>query len=456
MQRLTGTVGRLLLGALAAVLVSALPRPGNAAGDRSTGARKQRTAFTWSVEHPPNVAPHSEVTITAAVIDPSDAVVIAGVADGPLDLGGNCTIAYGVHGRPFLAKVRPQGRLSWCRLSGPVSALFRRGSRTFAIALINETGFPAIALVGRDGTLSPTAMLPESHVILAIAADAKGDLFFGGCDAEWLEPTYPGLPTAVIQHDGFVGRATSQEKIVWRYSIRETSRDDSTPVDFKTPSECVTGLAFTERDGLFVVGPFRWPLAMGEWKLSPNQGTFVARVAKDGNLVWAKAAAIKLGIETTSHDVSPGIALSSGLAAAVTTGIVPTGAHPSGVSGVIGLRSDGAVAWTLGIQSDTLCCEVDDFRIGSRGRNLWVAGRVEERSVQIGRKPVKMSSTSNAFVAEISSRGSLLGVHQMPDLLLNLFAVLPGRNGAWVVGRTLAGDASTGLFVQWVQQSPRL
>jgi hypothetical protein len=331
-----------------------------------------------------------------------------------------------------------------------VSALFRRGSRTFAIALINETSLPAIALVGRDGTLSPTAVLPESHVILAVAADAKGDLFFGGCDGELLLPTYPGLPTTVIQHDGFVGRATSQGKILWRRSIRETSMDDSTPVDFKTPSDCVTGLAFTERDGLFVVGPFRGPLALGEWKLSPNQGTFVARVAKDGNLLWAKAGAIKLDIETTSHDVSPGIAVSSGRAAAVTTGIVPTGAHPSGVSAVIGFRSDGAVAWTLDFESDTLCCEVDDFRIGSRGRNLWVAGRVEAQSVQIGRKPVKMSSTSNAFVAEINSRGSLLGVHQMPDLVLNLLAVLPGRNGAWVVGRSLLIVRPAGLFVQWV------
>ena len=448
MQTLTGTVGRFLSGALATVLVSGLPRLGNTAEDPSTGARTQRTAFTWSVEHPQNVAPHSEVTITAAAIDPSDAVVIAGVADGPLNLGGDCRIPHGMHGRPFLARVSSQGRLSWCRLVGSVSALFRHGSRTFAIAQLNETGFPSIALVGRDGTLSPTAVLPESHDIVAVAADAKGDLFFGGCDGELLDNQYSRLPATVIQHDGFVGRATSQGKIVWRRSIRETSRDESTSVNFKTPSDCVTGLAFTERDGLFVVGPFRLPLAMGEWKLSPNQGTFVARVAKDGNLVWAKAGAIKL--EASSHDVGPGIALSSGRAAAVTTGIVPSEAHPSGVSGVIGLRSDGAVAWTLDFQSDTLCCEVRDFRIGSRGRNLWVAGRVEERSVQIGRKPVGMSSTSNAFVAEISSRGSLLGVHQMPELVFHLFAVLPGRSGAWIVGRTLAGDASTGLFVQWV------
>lgn len=450
MQRLTGTVGRFLLGALATVLVSGQPRLGNATGDPSNGARKQRTSFTWSVEYPGDVSPDSEITITAAVVDRSDAVVIAGVADGPLNLGGNCTIAYGVHGRPFLAKVTPQGRLSWCRLVGPVSALFRRGSRTFAIALINETGLPAIALVGRDGTLSPTAVLPESHEILAVAADAKGDLFFGGCDGELLDNQYSRLSATVIQHDGFFGRATSQGKIMWRRSIRETSRGDSASVNFKTPSDCVTGLAFTERDGLFVVGPFRGPLAMGEWKLSPNQGTFVARVEKDGNLVWAKAGAIKL--ETSSHDMGPGVAVSSGRAAAVTTGIVPTSIHPSGVSGVIGLRSDGAVAWSLDIPSDTLCCEVDDFRIGSRGRALWVAGRVEQRSVQIGRKSMEMNSTSNAFVAKISSRGSLLGVHQMPDLALNLFAVLPGRNGAWVVGRTrtILLVRPAGLFVQWV------
>jgi hypothetical protein len=182
--------------------------------------------------------------------------------------------------------------------------------------------------------------------------------------------------------------------------------------------------------------------------MTSSAETFVRPRVAIGSLVWAKPGAIKLG--TGSSDVRPGVALSSRRAAAVTTGIVPTAAHPSGVSGVIGLRSDGAVAWTLDFQSDTLCCEVRDFRIGSRGRNLWVAGRVEEQSVQIGRTPVGMSSTSNAFVAEIRSRGSLRGVHQMPDLVFHLFAVLRGRSGAWIVGRTLAGDASTGLFVQWV------
>jgi hypothetical protein len=81
---------------------------------------------------------------------------------------------------------------------------------------------------------------------------------------------------------------------------------------------------------------------------------------------------------------------------------------------------------------------------------------MEERRVQIGRKSLEMG-LRNAFVAEISSSGSLLGVHQMPDLALNLFAVLPGGNGAWVVGstRTLLLVRPAGLFVQWVPERRR-
>src|SRR6185437_7404652 len=148
MRTLTG-VGLLLSSALA---ITSLPATvlgtGQAAGASMVSSRRPST-FTWSAEYPDGAAARSRVIVTAAVVDSSDAVILAGVADGPLDLGGECKIAYGGSKHPFLAEVTPEGHLAWCRMLGPVAALFRSGVRTFAVGSLGKGEFPAIASVSQ-------------------------------------------------------------------------------------------------------------------------------------------------------------------------------------------------------------------------------------------------------------------------------------------------------------------
>ncbi len=401
--------------------------------------------FTWSAEYRDSATARSQVIVTAAAVDSSDAVILAGMADGPLDLGGDCQIAYGGSNRPFLAAVTPEGRLTWCRMIGPVAALFRSGGRILAIAILERNEFPTIASVGRSGTLTPIGELRESHQILSVALGSKGDVFFGGCDREWLPTQFPGVPSTMVQHDGFVGRAGLDGKILWRRSIRERTGDGAKPIDFNSPFDCVTGLAPSEGDGVLVVGPYKGSLTLGPWSSSTSEGTFVARVSATGELLRAHGAAINLA--TSSYDARPSIAIASPQTA-VTTGIFAAGALPRGRSGLGAFRDDGSVAWSLGIQAD-VCCKVEDFTIGGNAGRIWVAGRAEGRTLRIGSKAIEMSS-SNAFVAQISSSGSLLGVQPLRGLVADLFAVLPGKRGAWLVGRNRPTESSTGMFVQWV------
>jgi len=406
------------------------------------------TSPTWSAGYATDAPARLEATVVAAVVDRSDNLILAGLASGPLSIGKECRFPEGLAKHPFLMKVAPSGRLSWCHPVGPITALTSVGNTLLAVTYgyAGATGSPTVVSIERDGRLARRSELRESHQVSVIEAGANGDLFFGGCDREWLGADFPGTPRVMTQHDGFVARANRDGKILWRLSVRE--KHDEGARGPEASADCVTSLRRSDRGGVFATGPFKGALALGEWKLSGNEGTFIARLAENGDLLWARRGASRLA--TASYDVRPGIAVDS-RQHVIVAGIVPRPAEPREASGLLSVRSDGDTDWFLGIGSEGLCCEGKDLVVDSGLGRIFVAGRVARRSLQVGPETIDMSS-ADGFVAQVSPSGKVLAVQKLPGFVSGLFAVLPGRRGEWIVGDDRPLETWTGLFAHW---SPR-
>ncbi|HEY7371670.1 MAG TPA: hypothetical protein VIF57_05780 [Polyangia bacterium] len=435
------------------------------------------SSWTWQAGFLTAAGDNAEGTVTAATVDSSDSLILAGAANGPLQVSSQRALAESTGEQAFLVKVRRSGEVEWVRTLGlwPRSRRLHGHGITAMTSAAGEVvvigdfetdgaGTPAsedrathlqIGTIGRGGALEEIRPVSLGGDVLALAPLSKKEFIAIGCRREWVGSPSRGASPRLEERGGFVARLSAAGGVLWSSPIRrEGSALPALGPAIGPPLECPTGLTITRDRRIFLIGHFEGRFRIGADALDSDRGTFLAEYDLAGQPRWARTVARRL--VTTSFEEHPTLALLG--PRLVTTGIVPNRTRADGLPGIAAFDLDGSLVWSRSIQAARGCCS-SEFLVSTAGmKDIVVAGRGDSVPVLVDGLPAARRAAgptspqprSAAFLLRFAANGRPGAAKQLPGFSSVPEAIVVGKNGSWVVGSQIAVGRGRGLFAHWI------
>lgn len=226
-----------------------------------------------------------DVEITAMAGTPTGDAVVGGVARGPLKLGTVVLERDGkMHG--FVARVSGAGSVKLIRLldAEPIDVESWKKPAPAALVVDRSGDIVVSGSTGRLTKLHNTSVawqidsFPRAN---SIALSGDGDLLVAGCSHGRLKSEDNAFRP--LQKEGYVARVAPNGKRRWTYRFRSQLEPLSDHED------CGTSVVAGPSGSTFVAGTFSGiPSEVAATSHWSESGTFVARMSRDGQLLWSR------------------------------------------------------------------------------------------------------------------------------------------------------------------------